>query len=100
MQQHTSTFQTLNLIFNAFTNNLPHHIPLKGYLSYLSVLLKVIKLCSDKPRVKFSRKTSTRDAYTSSTLLSCQVQANPRASVSSTKYKYQRADCKIFTMIR
>lgn len=38
-----------------------------------------------KPRTKFSRKTSTRDSYTSSTLLSCQVQANPRASVSVYK---------------
>ena len=69
-------------------------------IPYLSVLLKVIKLCSDKPRTKFSRKTSTRDAYTSSTLLSCTVQANPRASVSQQKYKYLREDCKMFTMLR
>ena len=35
----------------------------------------------DKPRTKLTRKTSSRDSYTSSTLLSCLVQSNPKATV-------------------
>ena len=35
----------------------------------------------DKPRTKLTRKTSSRDSYTSSTLLSCLVESNPKATV-------------------
>lgn len=38
-----------------------------------------------KPRTKLSRQSSSRDGYSSSTLLSCQVEANPSATV--TLYK-------------
>jgi len=38
-----------------------------------------------KPRTKLSRKTTSRDSYTTNIMLSCQVEANPTATV--TVYK-------------
>merc|ERR1719150_953861 len=38
-----------------------------------------------KPRTKLSRKTTSRDSYTSSTLLSCLVESNPKATVKIYK---------------
>ena len=40
------------------------------------------KLCLDKPRTKLSRKTTSRDSYTTNIMLSCEVEANPTATVS------------------